>query len=79
MTTGESGELPTAVRAFTGAQKLLPTPVSPRVAITDVSIYCPDRAGEALLPPPLISLAFPPPFISFGFSPLIKLLACRNV
>lgn len=35
------------------------------------------RRGKAPASP--VSSAFPPPFISFGFSPLIKLLACRNV
>lgn len=85
MTAGEKGDLQTTVRAFTGEQKLVPAPISPRVATTNahgpaaVSVHCPDRGGEGLLPPPLISLALPPPFISFGFSPLIKLLACRNV
>lgn len=85
MTAGEDGDLQTTVRALTGEQKLLPTPVSPGVAVTStqgpaaLSTDCPQRAAEGLLPPPLISSAFPPPFISSGFSRLIKLLACRNV
>jgi len=86
VTAGENRDLHTTERALTGEQQFLPTPVSPGAAITNtqgpaaVSSSRPDRARERLLlPPPLISLALPPPFISFGFSPLIKLLACRNV
>lgn len=85
MTAGQDRDLQTTVRALAGDQKLLPTPISPRGAITSiqgpaaVSTHCLARAGEGPLPPPLISSAFPPPFISFGFSPLIKLLACRIV
>lgn len=82
MTAEKKGDLQTTLRAFPGEQKLLPTCISPGVAITDTHSHghlLPGQSPEGWLPPPSSSLAFPPPLISFGFSPLIKLLACRYV